>query len=219
MDPEFWLQRWREGQIGFHQDEINPYLRRHWHRLEPAPGERVLVPLAGKSRDMLWLRNQGHAVLGVELSPLAVEQFFQESGVECRCQERGPFTCHSGAGVDLWCGDFFALTPQDTQGFRLAYDRAALVALPPDLRRRYAEHMKALLSHPQARILLVTMDYPQSEMDGPPFSVSESEVRACYEPDFRVTPLERYDALAENALFRERGLTRLEERVYLLSRP
>ncbi len=218
MDPEFWLQRWREGLIGFHQDDFNPYLLRHWASLEPRPGEGVLVPLAGKSKDMLWLRDQGHRVLGVEISPLAVRAFFEENGLECQCRETGDFVCHSGAAIDLWCGDFFHLRPEDTGDIRLAYDRAALVALPPDLRRRYAEHMKALLAAPDAAILLVTMDYPQTQMDGPPFSVTEAEVRDLYEPEFQVTHLETFDALAAYPKFAERGLTRLEERVYRLNR-
>ncbi len=218
MDPDFWLRRWQEGQIGFHQNDYNPYLLRHWSRLGARPGEGVLVPLAGKSRDMLWLRDQGLRVLGVELSPLAVRQFFEENQIPCHCEERDAFLCRSGAGIDLWCGDFFQLQPEHTEGIRLAYDRAALVALPPPLRRRYAAHLGRLLAAPDAACLLVTMEYDQTEMDGPPFSVPESEVRALYAPDFEVTPLERFDVLADNPHFQDRGLSRLHEAVYLLRR-
>ena len=79
MDAEFWLERWREGRTHFHQTRITPLLQKYWPTLAVPKGGRVLVPLAGKSLDMVWLAAQGHAVLGVELSQLAVDQFFEEN--------------------------------------------------------------------------------------------------------------------------------------------
>src|SRR3546814_8142059 len=87
MDPDFWQQRWRDNRIGFHRDGVLPLLEKHWPSLGLATGSRVFVPLCGKSLDMAWLAARGHRVLGVELSPLAVGQFFDENGLAPRSEE------------------------------------------------------------------------------------------------------------------------------------
>ena len=217
MEPDFWHDRWQQGQIGFHQDQINDYLVRNWERVQAPAGSRVLVPLAGKSLDMLWLRDQGHQVMGVEVSPLAVDAFFEENGIAAVEEQDGPFRRKRGDGVELWCGDFFDLTPEHTQDLGGVYDRASLIALPPSMRERYARHLAELLPT-GTRVLLITFEYPQAEMDGPPFSVSEEEVNDLYRDTFTVECLERFDALAANARFQERGLTSLYEKNFLLTR-
>lgn len=217
MDRDFWHQRWETGQIGFHQDRINLHLQRFWGELGLPAGETVFVPLCGKSRDMLWLREQGHPVLGVELSPVAVRDFFAENGLQPQEAERDRFSECAAPGLRILCGDFFDLRAEDLAGIGGVYDRASLIALPPPMRERYAAHMKAVLPA-TCRVLLVTFEYPQQEMDGPPFSVSEPEVRALYEPDFAVRALHAQDILSETPRFREKGLSALSERVYVLTR-
>lgn len=215
MKREFWLERWQNNEIGFHQDEVNAHLQQFWSEVELAADGKVFVPLCGKTRDMLWLRAQGHPILGIEISPLAVEAFFSENRLEPSCGTSGPFVSFETDGLELLCGDFFDLEPDRLKDVQGVYDRASLVALPPEMRERYAEKMKALLPA-GARVLLVTMDYPQQEMDGPPFSVSEEEVRALYGDRFSISPLYRNDILEENPRFREKGLSRLTECVYAL---
>lgn len=215
MKQEFWLERWQQDQIGFHQDEVNVHLQQFWGRIGLTPEAKVFVPLCGKSRDMLWLRGQGHPVLGIELSPIAVEAFFEENRLQPAQRKTGSFTSYTSDGVELLCGDLFDLEPEALQDVRGVYDRASLVALPPSMRERYAKMMKRLLP-PSAQVLLVTMDYPQQEMDGPPFSVSEDEVRGLYGDRFAVSVLYRKPILDENPRFREKGLTRLTECVYAL---
>lgn len=215
MHPEFWLTRWERGEIGFHRDDVNPYLTRHWQHLALPAGARVLVPLCGKSRDMRWLRAQGHSVVGVELSTLAAEDFFREAGLTPECRQHGDFRHYAADGIEVLCGDFFALRPENLPGIAAAYDRAALIALPENLRQRYARHLHALL--PQgAACLLVTLDYPQPEMPGPPFAVAKAEVDTLYAGLAQVQRLDVHDVLGENARFRERGITRLHEHVYRL---
>ena len=216
MDPDFWHARWRNSEIGFHQEEINLHLQHFWARTAAPAGCAVFVPLCGKSRDLLWLREQGHPVLGVEISPIAVEAFFDEHGLAARRTEQGPFTRWEYEGLAILCGDFFALRPGDLAGVGAAYDRASLIALPPALRLRYGEHFTRLVPA-TAPTLLVTLEYPQSEMDGPPFSVSEAEVHALYAPHRQVTCLHRQSILDENPRFQARGLTRLQETAYLLA--
>lgn len=217
MQSEFWLERWRNQQIGFHQDRINPHLETHWPALGVEAGARVFVPLCGKSRDMLWLAAQGYRVTGIELSPLAVEAFFAENDLSPMRRQQGAFEVCSAGEIEIFCGDFFALSAADIAGVAAVYDRASLVALPPDMRQRYAAHMAQLLPT-GTQILLVTFDYAQDEMSGPPFAVSEDEVRGLYDGAFAIDKLADLDALAENARFRQAGLTRLRERVFGLRR-
>jgi len=216
MDISFWHQRWQNNEIGFHQPEINSHLQEFWPNLGLLPGAPVFVPLCGKTRDLLWLRAQGHAVLGVEVSPIAVRDFFAENRITPQVSRNESFEIWAADGLTILCGDFFALTPEWLDGVQAVFDRASLIALPPDLRPRYAAHLGQILPH-SAKILLVTMEYPSNGMQGPPFSVEETEVRALYEGRFRVTSLLRKDILSENPRFRDRGLTALSEHVYLLS--
>lgn len=216
MDRDFWQARWDEGRIGFHQDEINPYLRQYWGRLALGGTGKIFVPLCGKSKDMLWLRGQGHDVMGVEIVPRAVEDFFSENKLEAKTRVEGHFTVWEGGGIRLFCGDIFALGPAQLVGVAGVYDRASLIALPPAMRQRYADHLRNILQEPVKR-LLVTMDYPQAEMEGPPFAVTEQEVDALFKDSFLIEQLGAANVLAANTRFQEQGLTRLYEKVYLLT--
>jgi thiopurine S-methyltransferase len=217
MDPQFWHERWRQNQIGFHQPGVNDHLQRFYRELDLAPGAGVFVPLAGKSLDMVWLRSQGHPVIGVELSSIAVQAFFAENGLSAQCRREGAFEVCEAEGVRLLCGDFFDLSPAELTGVSAAYDRAALIALPADMRARYVDQLVRVLP-PDVSILLVTLEYPAGEMQGPPFSVDEAEVRALYAPRFEVRVLAAVDRLPAEPRFRDKGVHRLEEKVYLLRR-
>ncbi len=217
MDINFWHDRWKQNEIGFHQEVFNSHLQEFWPSLGLPAASRVFVPLCGKSRDLLWLRAQGHDVLGVEVSPIAVSDFFQENRLASEVTRRGLFEVWAADGLTVLCGDFFALTPDWLAGIHAVFDRASLIALPPEMRARYAARIAGLLP-PAARILLITMEYPAGAMQGPPFSVEQGEVRRLYEKHFQVTSLLHKDILAENPRFRERGLTSLHEHVYRMER-
>ncbi|HEV57568.1 MAG TPA: thiopurine S-methyltransferase [Phycisphaerales bacterium] len=217
MNPEFWHERWEHGEIGFHQAAINPHLEQHWPRLNLPAQARVFVPLCGKSLDMLWLAGEGHRVVGVELSERAVEAFFRENDLLPEITDAGAFRRYAVDEIEILCGDFFDLDRRTLGPVEAVFDRASLVALPPAMRERYVAHMVGLLD-PAAIVLLVTFDYPQAEMDGPPFAVTEAEVRHLYQADFDVQPLAAVDILAEHPRFHERGLTRLDEVVFVLGR-
>ncbi len=210
MHPDFWHERWQQNQTGFHQDEVHPLLSKYWPAL--AATDCVFVPLCGKSLDMWWLRQRGSRVVGVELSPLAVQAFFEDAGVTPARTSNGSLECWQASDIKIYSGDFFTLQPPDVSGCSVIYDRAALIALPPAMRRDYVAHLHRLFPR-GARMLLVTLDYPQAEMDGPPFSVSDAEVRELYKS---AQLLESKDVLAENDRFRQRGVSRLNENAYLI---
>lgn len=215
MDPDFWHQRWHEGRIGFHRDDVMPLLRQHWASLRLPPRSRVLVPLAGKTLDMLWLAAQGHRVLGVELSPVAVLQFFDEHGLQPRTEDK-PYGKHYFAGdIEMICGDAFVLDAELLKDFAGVYDRAAMIALPPALRQRYADTVYARLP-PACQGLLITLEYPQQQKAGPPFSVDEADVRSRLQPAWGVDVIERRDILAGEPSFQAEGVTALDTVVYRL---
>ena len=216
MKKDFWLERWERKEIGFHQGDINPYLRQYWQALHLARDSEVFVPLCGKSSDLLWLRKQGHPVLGVELSAIAAQAFFEENGYIPHRGASGKFDCHEADSIRILCGDFFDLSKNDLSKVSAVYDRASLVALPPDMRKRYVRHLVNILP-PTTQILLITFDYPQPEMPGPPFAVSPGEVEALYRAHARIRQLAQLDVLAQNKRFQERGLNRLQENIFLLT--
>ncbi|MDR6956413.1 thiopurine S-methyltransferase [Pseudomonas brassicacearum] len=215
MEPEFWHKRWSSNQIGFHLPEVNPYLQRFWPQLGLAQGSRVLVPLCGKTLDLLWLAHQGYSVLGVELSEKATVDFFLEHQLEPRVSEKGAFKVFRAGGIEIRCGDFFALGAQEVAGCSALYDRAALIALPVSMRERYAAHLQNIL--PECVGLLITLDYDQAQMPGPPFSVGDDEVRRLLGDAWRLEVLQEQDVLGESWKFLQAGVTRLDERVYRIS--
>jgi len=212
-DHEFWHQRWLRGEIGFHLDTVHPALAEYWTSVNAQALDPVLVPLAGKSLDMKWLAERGHEVVGVELDPNAAQMFFEEAGWTPHIDDAQPLKRWHAANVTLFQGDFFDFRA-DTP-FQRFYDRAALIALPPAERPRYLQHLAAQLA-PGARGLLVTLEYPQDQMKGPPFSVKEAELASQHHFDFR--SLSRKDVLKSHPRFAQRGVDRLHEVVYLLER-
>ncbi|MHB2140057.1 thiopurine S-methyltransferase [Pseudomonas monsensis] len=216
MQPEFWHKKWASNQIGFHLSEVNPYLQRHWPELSIPATARVLVPLCGKSLDLAWLAGRGHQVLGVELSEKAIEDFFNEHQIQPQISEKGAFKVYRSDAIELWCGDFFALTASDLADCVALYDRAALIALPAPMRERYAAHLQQIL--PQGvQGVLITLDYDQAQIPGPPFAVGDDEVKRLLGDLWQVQALEERDVLGESWKFLQAGVTRLEERVYRVS--
>ena len=216
MEPEFWIERWNASLIGFHQDEVNSYLQQHWRALALPPGNRVFVPLCGKSLDMLWLRSQGYEVLGVELSGIAVDAFFSENGLVPEVDSIGAFRRLRCDGITLLEGDFFDLDESMLAGVGAIYDRASLIALPHQMRRAYVEKLRELFNTP-IQSLLVTMEYAQHQMNGPPFSVNDKEINELFGGWSHVEKTGEHDILGNEAKFRERGVDFLQENLYLIT--
>jgi thiopurine S-methyltransferase len=217
MEPAFWHARWQENRIGFHLPEANPLLIRYWPVMQVAPGSNVLVPLCGKSLDMIWLREQGHRVAGIEISQLAVEAFFGENGLTPVIRQGRGYSCWSAEGIELLCGDFFSLPATELGRIDGCYDRAALVALPAEMRATYAAALLELMP-PLAPALLVTLEYDPAEMDGPPFSVPQHEVRQLFGTQCHIEHLHTVEAPGPSSARRERGPVTLLENCFRLVR-
>ncbi len=181
MEPKFWIERWEENRIGFHEDVFHPMLCKYWDTLSIDLSVPVFVPLCGKSRDLVWLRNRGHEVVGVELSEVAAQAFFKENNISAERHQDGPFVCLRGAGYTFFIGDFFDLTPDFINPISSVYDRAALIALPSEMRRNYVQHLKTLCSS-EALGLLVTVSYQADQVSPPPFLVEPEEIKSLYNP-------------------------------------
>tara|TARA_R110002049_G_scaffold137758_1_gene297805 strand:+ start:448 stop:1086 length:639 start_codon:yes stop_codon:yes gene_type:complete len=187
MDAAFWHQRWDQNQIAFHEGTPNKLLVQHLDALALPPGARVFLPLCGKTQDIGWLLNQGYQVAGAELSASAVEQLFAELGRTPVITTKGEMQHHADEGLDIFVGDIFALTGQALGAVDAIYDRAALVALPDSMRKRYAAHLRTVTSH--ARQLLLCFEYDQHAMAGPPFSINGDMVAQLYQDHYSLTQL------------------------------
>jgi len=207
MEANFWHDMWATGVVGFHQPDINGYLKNHWAKLNLNGNESVLVPLCGKSLDMVWLAQQGHSILGVELSQKALDEFLTENKLKANPVKTENYCGYQLPDMTLLCGDFFHLTAEQCSDIKVVYDRAAIVALPPSMRKDYVQHLQAILPK-RTQYLLVAMEYDQSVMPGPPFSVAETEIRALFEPFSTVEKLEEFS-------FERKGNT-VVEKVYFI---
>ena len=216
MEKGYWLERWEQKETGFHQSNINPYLCQYWKELYLAQGDTVFVPLCGKSQDMFWLYTQGYKVLGVELSAIAIEDFFKENILisDYNCCKR--FNRYETNRICILRGDFFDLDRKDLIKVSAVYDRASLIALPQDMRDSYVRHLLGILP-PGTQILLVTLEYSQLEMQGPPFPVSVSEVEELFSEHSRICLLARLNVLDRYPRFYERGVSKLYENIFLLT--
>jgi len=184
-DNGLWLKFWRDNRVDFHQKSVNQLLSRFWHILKPAPGSRIFVPLCGKSQDMIWLAQQGHEVIGVELSPVAVKAFFRENHLQPCLRKMGSFTLWEYGKISILCGDFFALLKNDLGLIDMVYDRAALTALPLDIRSRYAVHLQAILPSTVKVFLLTTEDIEPAE-SLQKLDAIDTEINGLFSADFEI---------------------------------
>lgn len=216
MQADYWQQRWAEGRTGWHQPEVNALLRQQWPALSLPDDSLVFVPLCGKSEDMVWLAAQGHRVLGVELSHDACAAFFAEHGLIPEVSTHGPFQRYRSERVQLLAGDAFDLSVQDLADCAACYDRAALIALPASMRERYVDQVLGKLPS-GCRGLLLTLEFPQGEKEGPPFSIDQVQVERLFSSRWDTELLERRDILAREPGFQADGVTRLHTAAYRLT--
>lgn len=178
MDAAFWHQVWEDRNIAFHQSEVDKALTNNIHLLALSPGDRVLVPLCGKTVDILWMLQQGFKVVGAELHEDAIRELFEFMEYAPTISQEGKLLRYSGPNIDIFVGDIFDLNKDQLGPVNAIYDRAALIALPGEMRKKYAALLNELSD--QAPQLLVIYEYDQHLMAGPPFSVDAGELASLY---------------------------------------
>lgn len=213
-----WQEKWDQGQIGFHQENFNSDLVTYMDRVISESDElvNVFVPLCGKTRDMLWLSEKFIKVFGVELSHLAMEQFEAENNRNFKKSSIDSFTTYSDDKYTLYQGDFFKLDKSHLPHVTHIYDRASMIALPKKIRKSYSKHLTEVIKAPH--IFLITIDYDQDKVHGPPYSVPQDEVRSYYGQSYLIEVMSEV-VISEGVppRFAEEGAT-IKKTVYFMKR-
>ena len=218
MEKEFWLKVWDEGQrLGFHLENYHPFLLKYFDKLNINFGDNILVPLCGKTWDLEWLERKGLNVHGVELSSIAIRSYFMERKLEYHCRPSRSHTIYSSGHIHLHCGDFFDLSTEQTGNIKAVWDKASLIALPPSTRKNYYQKMKDILA-PGEKWLLITIDYPQHLMLGPPFSVNEDEIKLHCSKGFDINILETVAFIPRGEKFKKVKMPEIDQKIFLLTR-
>ncbi len=209
MEKEFWQNKWEKSEIAFHEKEGNLLLIKYFSKLSLTEGNRIFIPLCGKTHDIHWLLLQGCKVVGAELSKIAIDQLFQDLKIEPNIVKIGNLFHYSAKNIDMYIGDIFDLSKEILGQIDAIYDRAAIVALPPDLRNRYTTHLMEITN--KAKQLLICYEYDQNLTGGPPFSISKQEVKKHYDLQYDITLLEALDIAL-------RGQTPANENIWMLEK-
>lgn len=212
MEPDFWMQAWHEGRIGFHRGEYHPALLEYFPLLEAQTEQSILVPLCGKSHDLTWLSHQGLYVRGVEICKQAVEEYFKDNDITTFQKSDNTYT-HQNLTLEV--GDF--LKHENPNNYDFIYDRAAIVALPPEMRIKYAKKWLELLKS-GGKAILIAFEYDQAKVQGPPFSVPTKEIEALFSSDTDIELLEEKAEKMKNPKFKDAGVERVTWKVYLITK-
>jgi len=210
-----WLHFWENNETNWHSDTITQELAEYFELFELEPGDKVFVPLCGKSLDMIYIVNQGFSVVGVEISEFGIRQFFKENDLKYTVTKVGDFDLYSSENLEIYCGDFFSLTSKHLNNVKAVLDRKSLIALEPDLRQKYVKHLNDIISL-GVRILLVTLHYPQHQMSGPPFSVDKSEVESLFSMTFETRELKSFNDIENGSKLVRAGVDYINNAAYCL---
>ena len=210
-----WLKFWENNETNWHGDKITQELVEYFELFELEPRDKVFVPLCGKSLDMLYIMNQSFSVVGVEISEIGVRQFFSENNLAYKITKVDDFDLYSTENLEIYCGDFFALTSKHLNNVKSVFDRKSLIALEPEVRQKYVKHLNDIISL-GARILLVTLQYPQYQMSGPPFSVDKSEVESLFSMAFESQELRSFNDIENESKLTRAGVDYINNAAYYL---
>lgn len=209
MQHEFWHQKWQKNEIGFHLNQPHPLLVKYMGCLNISPNSRIFIPLCGKSLDIHWLLTQGYHVVGIDLSPIAIHDLISTLGLSFTEMQSGNLSHFHHPQIDLFVGDFFELTIEQLGQIDAIYDRAALVALPEQMRSQYNQHLIHIGGH--ASQLLISFEYDQSIMAGPPFAISTQQLQDYYSSEYDIQLLDSQTELLK-------GKVNAQEKIWLLKK-
>jgi thiopurine S-methyltransferase len=212
-----WHSRWESNKIGWHADQVNLQLIEYFSELNLVDGDKIFVPLCGKSLDMLYLLQRGLKVVGVEMSEIATQQFFGENKLDYSVSKVDDLILYEGDRIQIFCGDFFTMKASHLVDVKAVYDRASLIALDEALRQKYVNHLNDIISQ-DVRVLLLTLNYPQHQRVGPPFAVSKSEVDSLYGGSFQCQELQNINDIENEPMFLLQGVDFVEKAVYCLQK-
>ena len=212
-----WLEFWENNEINWHSDVVTKELEEYLGLLKLEPGDKVFFPLCGKSLDMTYMLKQGFSVIGVELSEIGIMQFFHENKLDFAISSVGEFDLYSAKNIEIYCGDFFSLTSKHLCDVKAVFDRKSLIALDRNLRQKYVKHLNDIISL-GVRILLITLNYPQHQMSGPPFSVDKSEVESLFNMAFNYQELESFEDIENGSKLKRAGIDYIENAAYCLQK-
>ncbi len=193
MEASFWHEKWEIGQIGFHNSEVHPLLVNHIDKLDLNDGDRIFLPLCGKTLDIAYLLKQDYQVVGVELSELAIKELFEELKLTPSISKVGALKLYQADNIDIFVGDFFELSTEIIKTVDAVYDRASFIALPKEMRSAYKTHLVKITQ--STRQLLVCLEYDQSKLNGPPFAINPDEVQQQYEANYSLNCVERNEII------------------------
>lgn len=222
MNDEFWHKCWKNNTIGFHQEAAHPFLESQFKPLLNIQNEQpckltpqnIFVPLCGKSLDMWWLANYGK-VIGTDLSRIACRDFFLEQKISPKTEELGQFTRYSANQISLYHGDVFLLSPAQLPNFKWIYDRAAIIAMPPESQKAYVDKLTSFMQ-PDTKIFLLSLEFPQSELSGPPFSTSTKQITALFD-GYNCEKIIEHELKNKQFAQRRFEVSRLIETLYIIS--
>lgn len=191
MEKEFWDDRWKTNEIAFHLEDVNPILLDHFEKLSLKSGRRVFIPLCGKTKDINWLLKNNYKVVGIELNEIAVEELFLQLKIKPNITKVNNLTLCSFNNLEIYLGNFFDLSENILGYIDAIYDRAALVALPFSMRENYSKHIVKITNN--APQLLITYNYDQSLLDGPPFAVLTDEIKKLYKDNYKISKIDEIE--------------------------
>ena len=212
-----WLEFWANNETDWHSDVVTQELEKYLGLLKLESGDKVFVPLCGKSLDMIYMLNRGFSVIGVEVSEIGNKQFFHENGLDFTISQVGEFDLYSAKNIEIYCGDFFSLTSKHLCGVKAVFDRKSLIALDRNLRQKYVKHLNDIISL-GVRILLITLHYPKHQMSGPPFSVDKSEVESLFSMAFNYQELKPFQDIENGLKLARSGVDYIENAAYCLQK-
>lgn len=216
MEAQFWLNKWQKNEIGFHLPKPHPWLVALWPQMfAQNPQAHVFLPLCGKTLDVDFFLQQGHTVTANELSDDAVVAIFERLAIKPQVTQWAGGKRYQAEGLIIYAGDFFTLSPSELTSVDWVYDRAALIALPQTMRQQYSQHLMQLC--PSAQQCLITLDYQQDLMSGPPFALSDEEVKQHYAATYSINELKSANIIEHEPRFAKNGLPELFQRVYQLT--
>ena len=212
-----WLEFWEKNEINWHSNVVTQELEEYLGLLKLEPGDKVFFPLCGKSLDMIYLLNQGFSVIGIELSEIGIKQFFHENELDFTITQVGEFDLYSAKNIEIYCGDFFSLSSKHLRDIKAVFDRKSLIALDQNLRQKYVKHLNDIISV-GVRVLLITLNYPQHQISGPPFSVDKFEVESLFSMAFKYQELKSFQDIENGSKLAHAGVDYIENAAYCLQK-